>query len=148
LTISNLQAPKTKQKNNVAPINGNQTEQSAYQAAVDFILKSKDYDKAISAFTAFVANYPKSTLVANSYYWLGQLYYKKQQFKNAQQSFAEVVNNFSKSAKRSDAILKIGVIDETLGDVPSAKKAYNKVLKEYPNSSPAELAAKRLKELR
>jgi tol-pal system protein YbgF len=111
-------------------------------------LKSKDYDKAISAFTAFVANYPKSTLVANSYYWLGQLYYKKQQFKNAQQSFAEVVNNFSKSAKRSDAILKIGVIDETLGDVPSAKKAYNKVLKEYPNSSPAELAAKRLKELR
>ena len=145
LTISDLQSPKSSKKKKL-PIKS--PERAAYQKAVDFIIKTKNYDKAISAFTAFITEYPKSPLVVNSHYWLGQLYYKKKQFNKAKKSFLSVVNKFPKSNKRAAAILKVGVINEKLGYVSSAKKSYNKVKKEYPNSSPAVIATKKLKDLR
>lgn len=148
LSISDLQSPKKAIKGQDAPIKATQKEQSAYQVAIDFILKSKDYDKAISAFTAFVTDYPKSALVANSYYWLGQLYNKKQKFTQSQKYFSTVVSDFPKSPKRSDALFQVGLINEKLGYLKSAKKSYRKLLKEYPNSSPANLASKRLQELK
>lgn len=145
LTISDLQSSKSSQKKKL-PIQS--PERTAYQKAVDFIIKSKNYDKAISAFKAFITDYPKSQLVVNSHYWLGQLYYKKKQFNEAKKSFLSVVNKFPKSNKRAAAILKVGVINEKLGYVSSAKKSYYKVQKEYPNSSPAMIATKKLKDLR
>ena len=147
LMISDLEVVKPTSTANAETENTNKTEQSSYQRAVDLVLKSKDYKQAIAGFTLFVNDYPKSALVANSQYWLGQLFYKEKKLKEAKLAFSVVVEKFPKSSKRADAILKVGVIDDKLGDVLSAKKSYKQVLAEYPTSSAADLAAKRLKGL-
>lgn len=147
LMISDLQITQPAKNTLVATEKVEQTEKSSYQAAVDLVLKSKNYEQAITAFTMFVTDYPESSLVANAQYWLGQLFYKEKQLEKAKAAFLVVVNNYPKSSKRADATLKVGVIDDKLGDVRSAKKSYQKVLDEYPTSSAAGLAAKRLKGL-
>lgn len=119
-------------------------EQSAYQAAVDLVLVNKDYSQAITAFEAFVIDYPESEYIANSHYWLGQLLYQQKKRKEARIAFLTVSENFPQSVKRADSLFKIGVIDEYLGELASAKDFYQKVLKEYPNSSAAGLAQKHL----
>lgn len=122
----------------------NDNEKSAYQSAVDLVLVNKEYDLAISAFETFVVTYPKSAYVANSQYWLGQLLYKQGKRKEARAAFLIVTEKFPDSNKRPDALFKIGIIDEYLGEAASANEFYKKVLKEYPDSSAAGLAEKRL----
>lgn len=122
-------------------------EQLAYQSAVDLVLVNKEYQQAISAFEAFVIDYPKSTYIANSQYWLGQLLYKQKKRNEARSAFLIVIDDFPKSNKRADALFKIGIIDEYLGELGSAKNFYQKVLAEYPNSSAAGLAKTRLQGL-
>lgn len=122
-------------------------EQLAYQAAVDLVLVNKDYDQAITAFEAFVIDYPESEYIANSHYWLGLVLYQQKKRKEARVAFLTVSEKFPESVKRADSLFKIGIIDEYLGELASAKEFYQKVLKEYPNSSAAGLAQKQLNAL-
>ncbi len=55
----------------------NQDENQAYDAAVNMVLKEKNYDKAIPAFQGFIKQYPSSSYVPNAHYWLGQLLFNK-----------------------------------------------------------------------
>lgn len=137
-------APVNKTENSKPVAN---KEQAAYQSAVDLVLVNKEYQQAISAFEAFVIDYPKSNYVDNSQYWLGQLLYKQKKRKEARSAFLIVIDDFPKSNKRADSLFKVGIIDEYLGELASAKGFYQKVLAEYPNSSAAGLAKQRLQGL-
>lgn len=123
---------------------GSENEKIIYQRAVDLVLVNKQYDQAISAFKTFVATYPKSSYVANSQYWLGQLLYKQGKREEARAAFLIVTEQFIDSNKRPDALFKIGIIDEYLGKTTSATAFYSRVLKEYPDSSAAGLAEQRM----
>ncbi len=118
-------------------------EQTAYQNAVDLILKKRDYAGAIAAFQQFQKDYPDSTYSANSHYWLGQLYYAKKQDKEAAQSFSAVVS-YKDSNKRADALVKLGDIAERNNNAEQAKKFYQQVVDEYPDSASAKIAGSKL----
>ncbi|WP_028863006.1 tol-pal system protein YbgF [Psychromonas aquimarina] len=131
----------------LSAVPSSESEKAAYQSAVDLVLVNKDFEQAITAFEAFVIDHPKSPYVANSQYWLGQLLYKNKKRNEARSAFLIVTEKYPDSNKRPDSLFKIGIIDEYLGDISSAKEFYKKVLKEYPSSSAAGLADKRLKSL-
>lgn len=114
-------------------------EQTAYQNAVDMILKQRDYTGAIAAFQQFQKDFPDSTFTPNSHYWLGQLYFAKKQDKEAVKSFAAVVS-YKDSNKRADALVKLGDIAARNNNAPQAKKYYQQVVTEYPNSASAKVA--------
>lgn len=114
-------------------------EQTAYQNAVDMILKQRDYTGAIAAFQKFQKDFPDSTFTPNSHYWLGQLYFAKKQDKEAVKSFAAVVS-YKDSNKRADALVKLGDIAARNNNAPQAKKYYQQVVTEYPNSASAKVA--------
>ncbi|WP_399424473.1 tol-pal system protein YbgF [Vibrio campbellii] len=122
----------------------NADEQTAYQNAVDLILKKRDYTGAIAAFQQFQKDYPDSTYSANSHYWLGQLYFAKKQDKEAVKSFAAVVS-YKDSNKRADALVKLGDIAERNKNDAQAKKYYQQVVDEYPGSASAKVAGSKLK---
>lgn len=122
-------------------------EDDAYEAAVNLILKSREYDKAIPAFQSFIQRFPSSSYAPNAHYWLGQLLFNKQQWSEASEQFNIVANRFSDSAKRPDALLKLGVIAERTGDTASAKQLLQQVVNEYPDSSAKRLAESRLNNL-
>lgn len=142
--IDELDKPAAPQA--VAPVDtGVQTDDKvAYQKAVDLVLINKDFEQAVTAFEAFIIDYPQSSYMANSYYWLGQLLYKEKKREEARSAFLTVADKYPESNKRSDSLYKIGFIDEYLGNLKSAKTFYTKVVNEFPDSSAAELSKKRL----
>ncbi|MFC3120795.1 tol-pal system protein YbgF [Agaribacter flavus] len=125
-----------------SPVAGN--EQSAYQNAVNLILKQRDYEAAIPAFRTFLTQFPNSEYTDNAYYWLGQLLYNKKEWSEAKNAFEQVVNNFTQSPKRADSILKLGMIAKQSGDLSTANQQFQKVVAEYPDSTPARLANEQL----
>ncbi|BCN24567.1 tol-pal system protein YbgF [Vibrio alfacsensis] len=128
----------------VGKYTSNTDEQTAYQNAVDLILKKRDYAGAIAAFEQFQKDYPDSTYSANSHYWLGQLYFAKKQDKEAVKSFAAVVA-YKDSNKRADALVKLGDIASRNNNAEQAKKYYQQVVSEYPDSASAKVASSKLK---
>lgn len=119
-------------------------ESAAYDNAVNLILKSREYDKAIPAFQDFIAKFPNSEYAANAHYWLGQLLFNKQQWADASEHFNVVANRFTDSTKRPDALLKLGVIAERQGDNAKAKQLLQQVVSQYPDSSARKLAESKL----
>ncbi|GAB2664323.1 tol-pal system protein YbgF [Vibrio panuliri] len=122
----------------------NVDEQTAYQNAVDLILKKRDYTGAIAAFVQFQKDFPDSSFTPNSHYWLGQLYFAKKQDKEAVKSFAAVIA-YKDSNKRADALVKLGDIAERNNNAAQAKKYYQQVVAEYPGSASANIAQDKLK---
>ncbi|NMH59408.1 tol-pal system protein YbgF [Alteromonas ponticola] len=119
-------------------------ESTAYDNAVNLILQSREYDKAIPAFQAFIQRFPNSQYAPNAHYWLGQLLFNKQEWAQAQEQFEIVSNRFSNSSKRADALLKLGVIAERQNNNQQAKQFYQQVIEMYPNSSARKLAESRI----
>ncbi len=122
----------------------NADEQTAYQNAVDLILKKRDYTGAIAAFVQFQKDFPDSSFTPNSHYWLGQLYFAKKQDKEAVKSFAAVIA-YKDSNKRADALVKLGDIAERNNNAAQATKYYQQVVTEYPGSASANIAQEKLK---
>lgn len=123
-----------------------QNEQQAYQDAVDLILKKKDYDSALIALEQFKTDYPESVYSPNTNYWLGQLYYSKKKDVDAAKAFASVVA-YKDSNKRADALVKLGDIAKRNNSAGAAKKYYQQAIDEYPNTTSANSAQKKLGEL-
>ena len=120
------------------------SESDAYEKAVNLILKSREYDKAIPEFQAFIERFPDSSYAPNAHYWLGQLLFNKQQWQDAAAQFEVVATKFADSAKRPDALLKLGVIAEKVGNQARAKALFEEVINTYPDSSARKLAEARL----
>lgn len=118
-------------------------ENSDYNVAVSLALEKKQYDQAISAFQAFIKQYPQSTYQPNANYWLGQLFYNKANKDDAAYYYAVVVKNYPKSPKAPDAMYKVGVIMQEKGQADKAKAVYQQVIKQYPTSDAAKQAKKR-----
>ncbi|WP_448212277.1 tol-pal system protein YbgF [Colwellia sp. MEBiC06753] len=125
----------------------NLTENEAYDRAVNMVLKEKQYDKAIPAFQAFNNNFPNSTYAANAHYWLGQLLFNKGELAQAAKEFDIVVSQHRSSTKRADAMLKLGMVAQKQNQQAQAVQIYQQLIKEYPNSTAAQLAQPRLQSL-
>ena len=118
-------------------------------------LLSKDYDNASVLFSSFLWEYPDSKYVPEAYFWLGEINLTRWKQDNSNQTaiemseltFARVVKLYSEHEKARDAMLKLGFIAEQQGKNLDAKKYYEKIIKEYPDSSAANVARNKLKKM-
>ena len=124
-----------------------ESENVAYDKAVNLILKDKRYEQAIPAFQSFLQNFPNSSYVSNAHYWLGQLLFNKQDWAGAAAQFQSLVDNHPDSSKRGDALLKLGVSEFERSNLDKAQQLWEQVVTEYPDSSAQKLANKRLQNL-
>ncbi|MFW1678235.1 tol-pal system protein YbgF [Pontibacter sp. JAM-7] len=111
----------------------------AYREAFSLV-RDKAYAPAISAFQAFVQQYPQSPRLANAHYWLGEVYLVQQDVESARDAFSTVLNDFPQSSKAPDSAYKLAVVYDRLGDAPRSSQYLDLVLKQYPDSSAARLA--------
>ncbi len=124
-----------------------QQERLSYEKAFG-LLKDGRYDQAVVALTAFVKSYPRGRFAGNAQYWLGEANYAQRYFKLALSDFEKVVKNYPASPKRADAMLKMGYTYQELDQIDKAQLSLSNVSKSYPNSTAANLAQKRLQELK
>lgn len=154
-TVAEKAKEDTKINKQIAPIevlnkpkvtySGSLTENATYDAAVNLILKEKQYDQAIVALNDFITNYPQSNYLPNANYWLGQLYYGvKRDTKLAKKHFTNVVNSAS-SPKKPDATLKLGMIAKWENNPSKAKEYFDLVINNYPHTKAAKQAQELLK---
>jgi tol-pal system protein YbgF len=116
-----------------------------YKAAYGLMEDQKLKDAA-SAFKRFLQENPKSPLVVNGYYWLGQIYYNQGRLDDARKAFTIVVNQFPNHQKTADSMYKLGVLLHRLGDLPQGKEYLRLVVKQFSESVSARLAKKYLQE--
>ncbi|MDO4237346.1 tol-pal system protein YbgF [Pseudomonas sp.] len=117
-----------------------------YDAAFDLI-KSKDFDKASQAFTAFLRKYPNSQYAGNAQYWLGEVNLAKGDLQGAGQAFAKVSQLYPKHAKVPDSLYKLADVERRLGHTDKVKGILQQVVAQYPGTSAAQLAQRDLQRL-
>lgn len=122
-------------------------EQQTYQTAYDLI-KAKKYNDAISALQKMLQKYPSGQFAANAHYWLGELYGLTGKNDKSANEFASVMNDFPDSPKVPDAQLKLGLIYVADQKWADAKSAFKRVMRKYPGTSSAHLAAEQIKQLK
>ncbi len=121
-------------------------ERKTYNQIIDLIHNQKAYDEAITQLYEFVDQYPEGDLTVNAYYWLGEVYLAKPQLEQAKQAFTIVATRYDDHRKAADAVYKLGVTLDKLGEKDEAKRRMQMVVDHYPDSSAANLARKFLDE--
>lgn len=94
-------------------------------------LKGGDYKTAEAGFQDFIKSRPKHPLVGNAKYWLGETYYARGDYKIAARIFAEGFQQYPKSSKAPDNLLKLGLSLENLGKKSDACVALGQIEKQY-----------------
>jgi tol-pal system protein YbgF len=123
----------------VAPAEPAVSDRVAYQQAFTLVRERK-FDESVQAFEQFIQTYPTSDNLANAYYWIGEVKLAQQQLDSAKVAFETVVSQFVGHRKRPDALYKLGVVMDRLGDAAAQQSSFKQLLNEYPKSSAAGLA--------
>lgn len=104
--------------------------------------KHRDYEAALAGFRLFIELHSQSALAANAQYWIGECQYRMGRYKEALNSFYNVVSYYPLSPKLAASTLKIAQTYTKLGDHEKARIMFARVVDQYPDSSEAELARK------
>lgn len=102
--------------------------------------KHREYDAALAGFSLFMELHSQSALAANAQYWIGECQYRMGRYKDALNSFYDVVMNYPLSPKMAASTLKLGQTYIKLGDHDNARVMFDRVVNQYPDSSEADLA--------
>lgn len=94
-----------------------------YEAALTDLKNNKLTD-AETKLNQFLTSYPKETLAGNAQYWLGEVYYKQQNFAKAAVAFKDGYSKYPQGAKGADCLLKLGLSMKALGKKEEACTAF------------------------
>jgi tol-pal system protein YbgF len=118
-----------------------------YEAGVGQV-KGGNPKKGRETLSDFAVKYPDHKLIPNVLYWKGEAYYAEKDYENAILTFQDVVDKYPRGEKAPDAMYKQGLSFLALKDSKNARILLDLVQKKYPKSKAAEMAKKKLKEIR
>jgi tol-pal system protein YbgF len=144
-TESPAAAPEVKQtpapKQDAVQASGDEKQQ--YQQAYE-ALRNGHTAQAIAEFNALLGKNPKGEYANNAQYWLGEAYRVNQDIDSARKAFNSVVENYPSSSKVPDALLKLGTIEIDQKNAVKAREYLTRVTVDFPSSTAARLAAKKI----
>jgi len=126
------------------PVSDPAAETRDYESALN-LFKANKIKEAATAFEAFGAAYPESTLAPNAQYWLGNAHYALHDCKKSIDAHRVVVSKWPQNSKAPDSLINIATCQQELGDAKGVKSTLESVLIKYPDSSAAATAKQRLK---
>ncbi len=118
-------------------------EKQQYQQAYE-ALRNGHTTQAIAEFNALLGKNPKGEYANNAQYWLGEAYRVNQDIDSARKAFNSVIENYPGSSKVPDALLKLGSIEIEQKNPVKAREYLTRVTVDFPGSTAARLAAKKL----
>ncbi len=105
-----------------------------YEFAVSF-MKIGDYETAEFALKEFIEKNKDHDLAGNAQYWYGETFRIRQLYSDAATAYLDGYQNYPKSKKAPDNLLKLGITMVQLGEKDQGCKMINGVKKEYPKAS-------------
>jgi len=123
-------------------------EVQAYRAAYA-TWRAGDLDACIDQFRKFLQTHPSSIYADDAAFWMADCHFKQGDYRNAVLRFDDVVRNYPEGNKASDALFRQGESLLKLGPNfhSAARRAFDRVLKEYPDSARVEESRRHLEAL-
>lgn len=117
-----------------------------YQAAMA-TLKEGRADLAEGAFASIAADHPRHDYADNALYWKGESAYDQRHYADALAAFTQVVERYGGGDKAPDALLKIGLCYNNLGDVANGRDVLTELITAYPRARASGVARVKLAEM-
>lgn len=115
-----------------------------YETALNDLKANKLAD-AETKFSQFLGSFPKDNLAGNAQYWLGEVYYKQQNFAKAAVAFKDGYSKYPEGSKGPDCLLKLGLSMKALGKKAEACTAFTNLPTIFGKAN-AEISARAKKE--
>ena len=105
-----------------------------YEFAVGF-MKIGDYETAEFALKEFIEKNKDHDLAGSAQYWYGETFRIRQLYSDAATAYLDGYQNYPKSKKAPDNLLKLGITMVQLGEKDQGCKMISGLKKEYPKAS-------------
>ena len=112
----------------------NKPAEEQYEFAVSF-MKIGDYETAEFALKEFIDKNKDHDLAGSAQYWYGETFRIRQLFSDAATAYLDGYQNYPKSKKAPDNLLKLGITMVQLGEKDQGCKMISGLKKEYPKAS-------------
>jgi tol-pal system protein YbgF len=135
---ANAEEPKAPQ-----PTKGMLAAQDAYNQAMASY-SSGDFDRAEAGFSEFLKDYPNDRLSDDATFMLGEIAFARKDYQGAVKEYQSVVDQYPLADRVPDALYKMGVAYQLLGEPDKAKDSFTRVMDNYPYSEGAKEASQAL----
>ncbi|MEP5763460.1 MAG: tol-pal system protein YbgF [Halieaceae bacterium] len=107
-------------------------ESDAYRSAYSLV-RSQQFNDAVSAFRQFLQEFPNGKYAANAHYWLGELFLVivPPNPESARREFNLLLQDFPDNGKVPDALYKLGKIYYEKGNCERSREYLERVIKEF-----------------
>ena len=105
-----------------------------YEFAVSF-MKIGDYETAEFALKEFIEKNKDHDLAGSAQYWYGETFRIRQLYSDAATAYLDGYQNYPKSKKAPDNLLKLGITMVQLGEKDQGCKMISGIKKEYPKAN-------------
>ena len=122
-------------------------EKRSYEDALA-LMRTGEFDKAISAFAAFLRRHPGSGYAEAARFWSANALYGKRDYKEAVAAFRAFVTASPRHPRAPEALLALANSQAEMKDRPGARKTLDELLKAYPQSEAAQAGKERLATLK
>ena len=112
----------------------NKPAEEQYDFAVSF-MKIGDYETAEFALKEFIEKNKDHDLAGSAQYWYGETFRIRQLYSDAATAYLDGYQNYPKSKKAADNLLKLGITMVQLGEKDQGCKMISGLKKEYPKAS-------------
>jgi len=107
-----------------------------------------NYDLAIEGFRSYITLYPKTSLLPNAHYWLGESFYRRKNHDLAIKQFELFLKEYPNNPKVASAMLKQGYAYLEMGDMSRGRTVLSRLVKRFPKSREARSAKDRLSQVK
>tara|TARA_Y100001958_G_C21198393_1_gene525361 strand:- start:93 stop:1043 length:951 start_codon:yes stop_codon:yes gene_type:complete len=112
----------------------NKPPKEQYDFAISF-MKIGDYETAEFALKEFIDKNKDHDLAGSAQYWYGETFRIRQLYSDAATAYLDGYQNYPKSAKAPDNLLKLGITMVQLGEKEQGCTMINGLKKQYPKAS-------------
>jgi tol-pal system protein YbgF len=102
---------------------------------------------AITGFDQFLKAFPSSEMADDAQKMIGDTHYAAGKYPEAIAALNQVIQNYPKSDKLAETYFRRGAAQERLKDAEGARESWEFVIKNYPDTSEAQLAKQNLDRL-
>jgi tol-pal system protein YbgF len=105
------------------------------------------YDLAHQEFSDYIAHFPSNDLASNAQFYLGEISYAQNNFRDAVTAYENVLTNYPKSFKIAASLMKKGTAELELGQKAAGIRDLRDVIRRFPGSDEARRAQAKLHEI-
>ncbi len=114
---------------------------SEYRAALELV-HGRQLERALAALTVFIERHPGHAHAEGARYWRAEVRYAQREYALALAGFEELLRIAPAHARAADALLKMGLCHQRMGDLARAHLVFQRLQRQFPDTEAARAASR------